>query len=79
MAEITKIKLSNTAYDIKDAGAARTNHTHDFSALNNRGETYLQWGGQATAGTVSPIGCALSAEHSANKLAFISGNAITIE
>lgn len=51
------------------------------TSINNIGfnESYLDWGGKAIASTVSPIGCAISAEHSANKLAFISGNAITIE
>lgn len=51
------------------------------SSINNIGlnESYLIWGGKAIAGTVSPIGCAISAEHSANKLAFINGNAITME
>lgn len=53
--------------------------TRDAVNATNPQETYLAWGGKATAGTVSPIGCAISAEHSANKLAFINGNALTIE
>lgn len=42
-------------------------------------ESYLDWGGKSIAGLVSPIGCALSAEHSANRLAFIDGGAVSIE
>ena len=39
---------------------------------------YLDWGGKSLSGEVSPIGCALSNEHSANRLAFLSSNAIDI-
>ena len=42
-------------------------------------DSYLDWGGKSIAGLVSPIGCALSAEHSANRLAFIDGGAVSIE
>lgn len=42
-------------------------------------ESYLDWGGKSIDGLVSPIGCALSAEHSANRLAFIDGGAVSIE
>ena len=42
-------------------------------------ESYLDWGGRALTGNVTPIGMALSDEHSGNKLAFINGNAITVE
>lgn len=42
-------------------------------------ESYLDWGGKSIDGLVSPIGCALSAEHSANRLAFIDGDAVSIE
>lgn len=42
-------------------------------------ESYLAWGGKSKNGAVSPIGCALSAEHSANRLAFIDGDAVAIE
>lgn len=42
-------------------------------------ESYLDWGGKSIKGLVSPIGCALSADHSANRLAFIDGGAVSIE
>lgn len=42
-------------------------------------EEYLQWGGPSKSGAVSPIGMALSNEHSANRMAFINGDLITAE
>ena len=42
-------------------------------------DSYISWGGKAITGGVTPIGMALSEEHSGNKAAFINGNAITIE
>ena len=42
-------------------------------------EAYLSWGGTNTSGSVTPIGMTLSSEHSANRLAFINGNALTFE
>lgn len=42
-------------------------------------EEYLQWGGPAKSGGVSPIGMTLSNEHSANRMAFINGDLITAE
>lgn len=42
-------------------------------------ESYLDWGGKGLSGNVSPIGMSLSDEHSANRLAFINGNALTME
>ena len=41
MADIKKIKVGNTMYDIRDATAARSNHTHSFDAITNRGEAFL--------------------------------------
>lgn len=46
-------------------------HTH--------GEATLTWGGKNLNGYVGPVGASLSAEHSANRLAFINGDALTIE
>lgn len=42
-------------------------------------ESYLSWGGKNIVEGISPVGAALSAEHSANRLAFLNPNAITIE
>ena len=41
MADIKKIKVGSTIYNIKDATAARSNHTHSFDAITNRGEAFL--------------------------------------
>ena len=44
-------------------------------------EENIQWGPTTVskAGSVSPIGMSLSSEHSANRLAFINGDALTFE
>ena len=41
MADIKKIKVGNTTYDIKDATAARSSHTHSFDTITSRGEAFL--------------------------------------
>lgn len=66
MADISKIKASNgTTYNLKD--------------IEGRKEENLVWGGPSQQNNVSPVGMALSNEHSANRLAFINGNALTFE
>ena len=65
-------------------GAGGTATSFDGSAnitipINNISEAYLTWGGKNLAGQVTPIGMSLSNEHSANRLAFINGNAFTYE
>lgn len=45
----------------------------------NSYEEYLQWGGGNKVGEVSPIGMALSSEHSANRIAYVDPAAISIE
>lgn len=42
-------------------------------------ESYLTWGGKNINGGVSPVGAALSAEHSANRLAYLNPNALYYE
>lgn len=42
-------------------------------------ESYLSWGGKNLVGSVSPIGAALSAEHSANRLAYLNPAAVKVE
>ena len=49
------------------------------TAITSFPEAYLSWGGTNTTGSVTPIGMTLSSEHSANRLAFINGNALTFE
>ena len=48
-------------------------------SLTGLKEGNLTWGNKAVSDGVTPMGMSLSAEHSANKAAFINGNAITIE
>lgn len=50
-----------------------------FSNIKSRGEEYLEWGGPSQRGVVSPIGMALSAEHSANRVALINPKALLFE
>lgn len=57
----------------------KVSKTGKFSDLSNRGEEYLEWGGSSKAGYISPIGMALSAEHSANRVALINPDALTLE
>ena len=42
-------------------------------------EAYLTWGGKSLSDQVTPIGMALSNEHSANRLAFINGDSLYFE
>lgn len=42
-------------------------------------EAFLSWGGQSVSGAVTPIGAALSSEHSANRLAFLNPAALSME
>lgn len=50
-----------------------------FSNITSRGEEYLEWGGPAKVGDVSPIGTAMSSEHNANRIAFINPTALKVE
>lgn len=51
----------------------------EFLGITRQGEATLTWGGKNLNGYVGPVGASLSAEHSANRLAFINGDALTIE
>lgn len=51
----------------------------EFLGVTRQGEATLTWGGKNLNGYVGPVGASLSAEHSANRLAFINGDALTIE
>jgi len=54
-------------------GGDKANSTH------NHPDTQLNWNGSAIAGGVSPVDMAMYEEFSANRLAFLPGNNITIE
>ena len=73
---------TNASESISGSGTInlhKVSKTGNFSDLNGRGEEYLEWGGPSKTGSVSPIGMALSAEHSANRVALINPNALTFE
>lgn len=55
--------------------------TNDNEYINNNSlyEANLQWGGKYTRGKISPVDCAMSQLHSANRLAFGNPDGITIE
>ena len=42
-------------------------------------EENIKWGGNNIVGSVSPIGMSLSADHSANRIAFINGDLLSVE
>ena len=60
-------------------GAAAYNHTHSFSSITSRGEAYLEWGGKNLNGTYAPIDASMVGRLGANRTAFVSPNAITVE
>ena len=67
---------SNVQTQFTNVQTQFTNVQTQFSDLK---EGNLTWGNKALKGSVTPIGMALSEEHSGNKAAFINGNAIDIE
>ena len=50
-----------------------------LTAVTSVGEAYLSWGGKSLSGSISPVDCAASPLHSANRLAFANPAGITIE
>lgn len=48
-------------------------------AWGKLGEACLAWGGQHISGGISPVGASLSAEHSANRLAYLNPAALVFE
>lgn len=66
MADISKIKLPD-------------NNTYDFKDSAGRKEAYLEWGGRSLTSSIAPVSMSISAEHSANRIAFLNPAAIDIE
>ena len=50
-----------------------------ITAVSSVGEAFLSWGGRNIAGGISPVDCAASSLHSANRMAFANTDGITIE
>lgn len=66
MADISKIKTPDgTTYDLKDTAG--------------RKEANLEWGGRSLTSSIAPVSMSISAEHSANRIAFLDPAAIDIE
>lgn len=66
MADISKIKLPNgSEYTVKDT--------------LGRKEAYLEWGGRSLTSSIAPVSMSISAEHSANRIAFLNPAAVDIE
>lgn len=90
---ITKVQTTagaHTTINVSSGAAAfnvptKTSHlTNDSGFLTSHQTLYeenIQWGPTSVskAGSISPIGMSLSSEHSANRLAFIDGDALTFE
>lgn len=51
----------------------------DTKTANMNKEAYLSWGGKNIDGGIGPVGAALSAEHSANRLAYLNPAALSFE
>jgi hypothetical protein len=77
-------KLSNPK-SIAISGAGTSTAT-DFDGTKNISipltsvyESYLAWGNIEIAGGIGPLAAALSTEHSANRIAYLSPSAINVE
>lgn len=72
----------STTYETKaDAAEAYEDlrkERRDALANMNK-EAYLTWGGKNIDGSVGPVGASLSAEHSANRLAYLNPAALSFE
>lgn len=75
----SRLSDARPASDVYSWAKAATKPSYTFSEITDRGESWLGWGGRSVSGSVTPIGLAVSNEHSANKLAFINGDALAFE
>lgn len=80
----TATKLQNARTIGLTTGATGTATSFNGSAnisipVTDVKEAYLSWGGKNLSGSVTPVGAALSTEHSANRLAYLNPNALAFE
>lgn len=57
----------------------KVSKTGSFSDLNNRGESFITWGGQSFSGSYGPIDACMVPELGANRFAYIPASAWKIE
>ena len=83
-----QVKIAGTNISVKGLGSAAytdstayatSGHTHSFSQITSRGESFLDWGGKNFSGSYGPIDAAMVPELGANRLAFMPADAVTIE
>lgn len=79
MADLDKIKVGDTTYNIKDSGALHDKPSYNFSEINSRGEAHLDWGGRNISSGFAPIDAAMVGNLGANRTAFIKPGGVTIE
>ena len=79
--QITDFPTSMPASDVYAWAKASTKPSYSFSEISNRYDTLLGFSGSApnVVGNVSAIGMAISPEHGANRLAFVSSDALYFE
>lgn len=70
----TKVALTDGA-----SGSAAIISPITYIPVTEVKQSYVSWDGNCVAENVTPIGAALSNEHSANRLAFIGGDCIDVE
>lgn len=67
------IAIPYLTYDAQGHITGSGTHTH---TLDSFPEAYLAWGGKNITSDVTPIGMSISAEHSANRIAYLNASAI---
>ena len=73
---------SGTDITVDSSGNVSVNdnsHYHSAYSISSVHDMKLEWGGSALSGKMSPSGVAISAEHSANRIAYLNPAAINIE
>jgi len=77
--EIHKTYVKNANFSNNVLTLTKGDDTTFSTTLSSFPEESLAWGGPSITGNVSPIGAALSSEHSANRIAYINPAAVQIE
>lgn len=77
--EIHKTYIKNANFSNNVLTLTKGDDTTFSTTLSSFPEESLTWGGPNITGNVSPIGAALSSEHSANRIAYLNPAAIQIE